>query len=62
MTPENEMTGAFIRQYYEKAPFVPKEILVPSLPEDTLLLEEFLRDIKGRRVRILSPKRGEKVR
>jgi len=62
MSTENEMTGAFIRQYYEKAPFVPKEILVPSLPEDTLLLEEFLRDIKGRRVRILSPKRGEKVR
>ncbi len=62
MSTENEMTGTFIRQYYEKAPFVPNEILVPSLPEDTLLLEEFLRDIKGRRVRILSPKRGEKVR
>ncbi len=62
MSTENEMTGAFIRQYYEKAPFVPKEILVPSLPEDTLLLEEFLSDIKGWRVRILSPKRGEKVR
>jgi len=62
MSTENEMTGAFIRQYYEKASFVPKEILVPSLPEDVLLLEEFLRDIKGRRVRILCPKRGEKVR
>jgi excinuclease ABC subunit C len=62
MSTENEMTGAFIRQYYEKAPFVPKEILVPSLPEDTVLLEEFLSDIKGRRVKILAPKRGEKVR
>jgi len=62
MATENEMIGAFIRQYYEKAPFVPNEILVPSLPEDTVLLEELLRDIKGRRVRILAPKRGEKVR
>jgi len=62
MSTENEMTGTFIRQYYEKAPFVPNEILVPSLPEDTLLLEELLRDMKGRRVRILAPKRGEKVR
>ncbi len=62
MATENEMIGAFIRQYYEKAPFVPNEILVSSLPEDTLLLEELLRDIKGRRVRILAPKRGEKVR
>ncbi len=62
MSTDNEMTGAFVRQYYEKAPFVPKEILVPSLPEDTLLLEELLTDIKGRRVRILAPKRGEKVR
>ena len=59
---ENETIGAFIRQYYEKAPFVPNEILVPSLPEDTWLLEELLRDIKGRRVKILAPKRGEKVR
>ena len=62
MSTENEMTGTFIRQYYEKAPFVPKEILVPSLPEDTLLLEELLSHIKGRQVRILAPKRGEKVR
>ena len=62
MATENEMIGAFIRQYYEKAPFVPNEILVPSLPEDAVLLEELLRDIKGRRVRILAPKRGEKVR
>jgi excinuclease ABC subunit C len=56
------MIGTFIRQYYEKAPFVPNEILVPSRPEDTVLLEELLRDIKGRRVKILAPKRGEKVR
>jgi excinuclease ABC subunit C len=62
MSTENEMTGTFIRQYYEKTPFVPNEILVPSLPEDTFLLEELLRDIKGRRVRILAPQRGEKVR
>jgi len=62
MATENEMIGTFIRQYYEKAPFVPNEILVPSRPEDTVLLEELLRDIKGRRVRILAPKRGEKVR
>ncbi len=62
MSTDAEMTGTFIRQYYEKTHFVPKEILAPVLPEDVSLLEDWLRDIKGQRVRLLCPKRGEKAR
>ncbi len=57
-----EMVGAFIRQYYEKTPFVPAEILVPNRLEDVYLHEEMLSNIKGRTVRILRPKRGQKFR
>ena len=62
MSTEEEMIRAFIRQYYEKAPFVPKEILIPVQLEDVLLLEDLLRNIKGKKVSILAPKRGEKRR
>lgn len=62
MSNQAEIIGTFIRQYYEKTPFVPKEILVPALPEDAPLLEELLSAYKGQKVRILRPQRGEKTR
>ena len=62
MSTEEEMIGAFIRQYYEKATFVPKEVLIPTQLEDASLLEELLSIIKGNKVSILEPKKGEKLR
>jgi excinuclease ABC subunit C len=59
---EAEMIGTFIRQYYETAPFIPKEILIPTILEDASLIEEVLSSIKGQKVRILRPQRGEKSR
>jgi excinuclease ABC subunit C len=62
MSTDIEMFGTFIRQYYDETRFIPKEILVPASLEDAVLMEELLGKIKGEKVRILSPKRGEKVR
>jgi excinuclease ABC subunit C len=62
MSTESEMIGAFIRQYYDTTRFVPKEILIPTPLEDAFLTEEMLSKIKKQKVRIMSPKRGEKVR
>ncbi|MCP4686855.1 MAG: excinuclease ABC subunit UvrC [Desulfobacterales bacterium] len=59
---DQEAVGAFIKQYYEKSLFVPRELLSPVRLEDQDLLEEWLLQIKGARVRILIPRRGEKVR
>jgi len=59
---EAEVIGNFIRQYYEKTPFVPKEILVPTLLKDAPLLAELLSGYKGRKVRVHQPQRGEKAR
>ncbi len=56
------LIGAFMAQYYEAAPFVPEEVLVEAPPEDRSVLEERLSELRGRRVRILHPKRGEKAR
>ncbi|MBE9543993.1 MAG: excinuclease ABC subunit UvrC [Proteobacteria bacterium] len=59
---EEEMLAAFIRQYYERHPFVPDELLTSIELEDTDLTEEWLRNIKNKKVNIIYPQRGEKVR
>jgi excinuclease ABC subunit C len=59
---EAEVVAAFIRQYYEHASFVPDEILVSAAPDDAALLEQWLRSVKGQRVRLVHPRRGEKAR
>ena len=62
LSTEAEMLGAFLRQFYDKQRFIPEEILVPVLPEDAGVIEDWLGDIKEARVKILAPRRGEKVR
>lgn len=44
-----------------EAPTIPKEILVPSLPEDSHELEEYLRLQRGGAVELRIPKRGDKA-
>ena len=62
MATDGEIIGAFIRQFYQKTPFVPKEILVPVSLEDSSLLRELLSRRKKTKVAISEPKRGEKKR
>ena len=44
-----------------EAPSVPKEVLVPSLPEDSNELEQFLASLRGSAVNLRVPKRGDKA-
>jgi len=62
LAPDNEVISSFVKQYYENAPFIPKEILLPGAPEDKDLLEEWLGELKGEKVHIMMPQRGEKAR
>jgi excinuclease ABC subunit C len=57
-----EMMTSFVKQYYEETSFVPGEVLLPRPPEDQTLLEDWLSDLKGEKVRIIMPKRGEKAK
>ena len=62
LSTHTEIIGAFIRQYYEKEPFIPKEILTPIPLEDSALIEEYLKKLKGEKVSIVWPRRGEKAK
>lgn len=57
-----EVLTAFIKQYYNEATFIPREIVLPQLPEaeEQQLIELWLREKAERRVELLTPQRGVK--
>lgn len=57
---ESEILTDFVKQFYDSAEYIPPEILTETEIEDKETIEEWLSGIKKRRVRISSPKRGEK--
>lgn len=61
-TEDDELIRAFLGQYYRNAFFIPKEIVVPARFEDSELFESWMSQKKGRKVKIIVPRRGEKVR
>jgi len=52
--------SAFLKQHYGSQGIGPSEIIVETEPEDQELLESFLQNLWGRRVKILIPQKGEK--
>jgi excinuclease ABC subunit C len=60
--PDDELLSAFIRQYYKKGRYIPKEILVSVLPDDGDLIAEQLSRRKGQKVVLHQPMRGEKAK
>lgn len=58
----SSLFSSFIKQYYDEALFIPDTVLVEYEAEDTPLLEEWLRNKKGRKVTIKVPKRGDKAK
>lgn len=57
-----EVLTAFVKQYYNDATFVPKEIVLPVLPEaeERELIESWLTAKAERKVELLLPQRGVK--
>ena len=56
------LVGDFLLQLYtdEEGDAIPREILVPELPEDAAVFEQLLSEARGSKVRIRVPKRGDK--
>lgn len=62
LSTDEEMIDAFIRQHYERVHFIPKTILVPVGLESGNLIQERLGELKGKKVTLVHPQRGEKAR
>ncbi len=61
-TDEAELARAFLLQYYGQAREIPQELLLPITPGDYDGLKAWLTELKGSRVKIEVPRRGEKER
>jgi len=61
--PTEELLPSFVNLYYDNDNFVPKEVLLPLGPEGAALeaLSDLLTEKRGDRVRVLVPRRGDKV-
>ena len=57
-----EVLEGFCIEYYGSAPSVPPQILVPRGLGDLATLEAFLSELRGSRVEVRAPERGEKRR
>ncbi|MFT4008572.1 MAG: excinuclease ABC subunit UvrC [Nocardioidaceae bacterium] len=57
-----DLVERFLLQLYaeESGDAIPREILVPALPEDAPVVEELLSEQRGSRVRLRVPQRGDK--
>lgn len=55
-----EKIAAFMKQYYCDGSLIPKEILVESVGEEFPAIEDWLSEMKGSRVKIYVPRRGDK--
>jgi len=55
-----ESIDNFVKLYYAGTPFIPKEIYIPVMLEETELLEKWLGEKRGAKVSIKSPVKGQK--
>ena len=58
--PDEELVRAAIEQFYNKDGQPPREVLVPTDLEDTVLIQQWLSDKRGESVHVRSPERGAK--
>jgi len=55
----SDLVASFLRELYMDAEEVPKHVLVPAWPSDRDVIEEWLSGLRGSKVRISVPARGE---
>ena len=53
---------AFVQQYYQTGTLIPSEVLIPSAIAGSEVLSDWLTELRGKKVKLLWPQRGQKVR
>ncbi|MBG7609546.1 MAG: excinuclease ABC subunit UvrC, partial [Anaerolineae bacterium] len=60
-TPNANVLSEFIKQFYDQAPTVPSQVMLPHEVDETKIIEEWLNTRRdGKKVKMLVPKRGQK--
>lgn len=56
----SEVMTEFIKEFYSGTPFIPKEIIIQEKLLESEIIEKWLSIVKGQKVHIVVPKKGEK--
>lgn len=56
----SELIEGFLVRYYADAAEVPREVVLPELPDEPDVVEEWLSTLRGSKVTLVVPQRGEK--
>lgn len=59
---DGEILREAMARFYENDRFIPQEIVTPLLPEAHRLLGDWLTELRGGRVKIVVPRRGDRIR
>jgi excinuclease ABC subunit C len=57
---DREVMGAFLKQFYEEAAYVPPEVLLPKQIDEALIIERWLKQKRGDAVTLRVPRGGKK--
>ncbi|MCK4690201.1 MAG: excinuclease ABC subunit UvrC, partial [Desulfuromonadales bacterium] len=57
-----ELLSGFLQQYYSREVIIPDQLLLPEPLENAELLADWLSEKRGKKVQLLAPQRGEKLR
>jgi len=55
-----DVMAAFVKQFYEEAAYIPREVLLPEELEEALIIEQWLKGKRGTKVTLRAPRRGHK--
>jgi excinuclease ABC subunit C len=58
--PDEEILSSFLRQYYREGKLIPEQILIPKAIPEEGFIEQWLTELRGHKVQILVPVRGDK--
>jgi len=59
---DEEIISTFLKQYYKNAYFVPDELILSEKVDDAKLISNWLTRVKGKRVQLRVPQRGERLK
>lgn len=59
---ESQVLSSFVKQFYAGTPFIPRELLLQVPLEEEEVIGQWLGTKRGQKVRLVSPKKGEKER
>ena len=59
---DSQILTSFVKQFYAGTPFIPRELLVQTPLEEEEVITQWLTAKRGQKVKLSSPKKGEKER